>query len=201
MTLRARAVLCALTGLLAACSALDTKSNGSPGSYPDIAGTWSLTFTYQLEGDTVDTVPATLIMQPVDSVVSSDLIYGAVNGTYTLGSPFSGGDSVIASLSPYSTTSEGGVEFIEFGDFERPLLYQHAVFATLYPNCNPGGVATTFTLTSGALTATALALQGVYNDVRCFNGTDTVGVSLFASVSGSKTSSSDSAASHVILRR
>jgi hypothetical protein len=202
MTTRVRAVLgCALTVLVAACSALDTKSNGSPGSYPDVAGTWALTFTYQLAGDSVDTVGATMIMQPVASVVTSDLTYGAVNGTYTFATPYSGGDSVIASLSTYSTTSEGGIDFIEFGDFERPLLFQHVIFAALYPNCNFGGQLTTFTLASGALTATALALQGEYTDVRCFNGTDTVGVVVSANVTGTKTSSSDSAATHLILRR
>jgi hypothetical protein len=174
------AMSCVLAGLLAACDALGTKSNGA-GSYPDIAGTWSLSFSYQLGADSIYTINGTLTMNPVDSAAG-----GTFTGPYALTTTGYTSDTgrVSGALSQYSSTGEGQVAFTQFGDAGRPLLYQAAVFAVLFPNCNFAPA--TFTLTNGGLTTSSIVLQGEFTNVRCLVGADSMTVLVTADASATK---------------
>ena len=113
------------------CNPLGVKSSSNTKLPPPvIQGQWPAQFSYQLGTASAVTVSATLAMSTIDSA-------GNFSGAFTLAAPYAGSGMISGTyVPPGPGIAQGTAAFTVFGDSGRPLLFQGALFATLYPTCD-----------------------------------------------------------------
>lgn len=175
--MRARVgVLCAMAGIVGACDPLGIKPQPA-NSVPNIAGTYTAQFQYQLGGATPVIVPGTMTMSAIDG-------NGNFTGTFTLTTPYTGSGTVSGVYTVDPTTGNADLGYSQFGDASKPLLFQGALFASLFPNCNFANAQ--FTIAGGTMTNQTIALQGAMKQITCTSNDSTTTPTLEASGAGTR---------------